>query len=154
MSNDRVIEPISKLRAATGSFEADPVNTDSSEPFKACPACGKVWHTRDELLSDPEVELVGYQVHFEDLSLGLMMFNHSCRGTFAVAAEKFLDMYDGPAFDEMLAGKPECPGYCLKKTELRRCPAKCECAFIREILEKITAGLSKARIGSGQQDSA
>ena len=69
-----------------------------------------------------------------------------------MAAEKFMDMYDGPVFDEKLTGKPECPGYCLNKSELRRCPAKCECAFIREILEKIVSSLSKARENVGRQD--
>ena len=122
-------------------------NDDGVQVFKECPACGKIWRTRDELLSDPEVELVGYQVHFQNLSLGLFMFNHSCRGTFAVYADKFMDMYSGPVFEDRLADGKACPGFCLNKSNLRACPEKCECAFIREVLQIVAGKLKLARKG-------
>jgi G:T-mismatch repair DNA endonuclease (very short patch repair protein) len=49
--------------------------------FKGCSICNKVWKNRDGFLDDPDIVIVGYQVHFEDLTEGLFLFNHTCRGT-------------------------------------------------------------------------
>jgi hypothetical protein len=108
-----------------------------SESFYSCLCCGVKWHCRDELLSDPEVNLLGYQVHFDCLKLGLFLFNHSCKSTFSLKAEVFFDLYDGPVYKEKLAGSETCPGYCLKQNSLAPCSAKCECAFVREIIQII-----------------
>ena len=105
------------------------------EPFKRCTSCTAVWRTRDEFLADPDVKLVGYQAHFEDLKAGFFLFNHSCRTTVAMDVEDFLDLYDGPIFRQRATGGPDCMGYCLHRDELRLCPAQCECAFVREILQ-------------------
>ena len=108
--------------------------------FKACTGCGHAWADRDALLSDPAVRLQGYQVNFVDLEAGYFLFTHlvkGCESTFAVRAGAFVDLYDGPVFEERLTGERECPGYCLKKTALEPCPAKCECAFVREVLQVI-----------------
>ena len=45
-------------------------------PFKVCTSCKHVWPERDDFLSDANVELVGYQPHFEELVAGLLLFNH------------------------------------------------------------------------------
>jgi hypothetical protein len=105
------------------------------EVFKECPACGTVWVTREDLLADPDVYIIGYQTHFEDLVLGLFLFNHSCNGTFSIPAGEFTDMYKGPAFDKNLAGTEGCPGHCLHKKNLESCPMQCECAYIRETVQ-------------------
>ncbi len=105
--------------------------------FKACPNCTVAWHRRNDLLADPDLELVGYQVNFESLAAGIFLFNHSCLGTLAVPAEEFRDLYDGPVFTRRATGGADCPGYCLHVDELRFCPAECECAYVREILRKI-----------------
>jgi len=115
-------------------------NRDKSlqiEIFKQCPACEKVWPTRENMLADNDVYIIGYQAHFENLSLGLFLFNHSCNGTFSIPADEFIDMYNGPVFDENLSGTKDCPGYCRHQKQLEPCPMQCECAYIREIIQML-----------------
>jgi hypothetical protein len=109
---------------------------ESSAGFKKCPSCGHPWKTRDALLEDPNIELAGYQVNFDHLELGLFLFNHlSCRTTLAIPAGDMTGLYDGPIFEERKTGSTECPRYCLYVEELGRCPAKCACAYVREVLQ-------------------
>jgi len=99
--------------------------------------CGKTWPDRDSFLDDPGILLIGYQVNFKYLKLGRFLFNHSCGTTLALTADLFVDLYGGPVFSVRATGSDACPGYCLRKTSLSPCPAQCECAFIREILQII-----------------
>ena len=105
--------------------------------FKRCPACGFRWPERDAFLSDPALKLVGYQVNFKELTTGIFLFNHNCKGTLAIYAVDFEDLYDGPLFTERRTGEPDCPGYCVHESKLNPCPNQCECAFVREIIQKI-----------------
>ena len=103
--------------------------------FKICPGCNTIWETRQDFLDDPDVKITGYQANFEFLKEGLFFFNHlHCRSTIAVRTGLFHDLYQGPIFRERKTGEDDCPRYCLRKTEMRACPAKCECAYVREIL--------------------
>jgi len=105
--------------------------------FKCCSACDAVWMTRDDFLSDPKITLVGYQPHFENLVAGLFLFNHSCQTTLAVPASAFRDLYQGPVFLQRAKGSSFCPLYCQHHDELRPCPAACECAYVREMLQLV-----------------
>lgn len=105
--------------------------------FKRCPNCGAEWWTRDQLLRDPSIKLVGYQVNFKRLKAGILMFNHSCRTTLALKVEVFQDLYRGAMFEKCAAGTDACGGFCLHEGDLRSCPAECECAYIRHILQVI-----------------
>ena len=102
--------------------------------FKVCANCGAKWKTRHNFLSDLDIELTGYQSNFVDLTAGLFYFNHSCGNTLVLYSKAFLDLYDGPIFEERSTGGEKCPDYCLHREELRICPAKCECAYVREIM--------------------
>ena len=74
-------------------------------PFKVCPACRHIWPTREKLLSDPAVALVGYQPHFEELVAGLMLFNHrACHTTLAIEVAGLRDLYVGEVA-RMLGGR-------------------------------------------------
>lgn len=42
-------------------------------------------------------------------------------------------------FTERLTGTEECQGMRLHEDDLRPCPAKCECAYVREVLQVITS---------------
>jgi hypothetical protein len=99
--------------------------------------CGFTWTGRDDLLSDPAVQIIGYQVCFEELAAGSFLFNHSCEGTFAIRVQHFRDLYDGPIFQERKTGTEECLGYCLDREQLGICFAQCECAYVREIIQII-----------------
>jgi len=106
--------------------------------FKTCPLCSKIWSSREEFLSDDDLNLVGYQVNFDEITLGLFLFNHSlCKTTLAMRAEELKDLYIGPVFKGRRTGQKDCPGYCLKRMELAECPAECECAWVRRLLQII-----------------
>jgi hypothetical protein len=106
--------------------------------LKKCPSCSRIWFSHDEFLSDGDVLLVGYQVNFENLALGLLLFNHSvCQTTLAIKADQLKGLYAGPVFRERRTGQQDCSGYCLKRTELSACPAECECAWVRGLMQVI-----------------
>lgn len=105
--------------------------------FKLCKNCGQKWATREDFLNDTDIILVGYQAHFEELTLGLFLFNHICKTTLSLPAEEFTDLYNGPVFSEWKTGKEECPGHCLKSSSLDPCVTKCEGAYIRETIQII-----------------
>ena len=105
--------------------------------FKLCSNCGEKWETREEFLSDKGLRLIGYQVHFEELELGIFLFNHICNTTLGIAAKEFTDLYDGIIFSERATGSEECSEYCLDQNNLMSCPVKCECAYVREVLQII-----------------
>ncbi len=110
------------------------------ELFKQCSFCLHDWMTRDGFLADLDVHLVGYQSNFGDLEAGLFLFNHDyagCGTTLAIEAARFRYLYDGPVFSERLTLTDQCPGYCMQQGELRPCPARCECAYAREVLNII-----------------
>jgi hypothetical protein len=106
--------------------------------FKICPFCSKAWSTRDDFLTDSDISLVGYQADFEALALWLLLFNHSvCETTLAIRADLLKDLYIGPIFRGRRTGQEDCQGYCLKRSELSPCPAECECAWVRSLLQVI-----------------
>jgi hypothetical protein len=102
--------------------------------FKRCPNCDYQWQERRQFLEDPGLRLLGYQVNYKKLTAGIFLFNHACRGTLAIAATDFSDLYDGPVFETCATGSALCPGHCLHEDDLEPCPAECECAFVRQIL--------------------
>ncbi len=105
--------------------------------YKRCPNCDFEWSTREDLLMAPDVTLVGYQVNFQRLETGILLFNHGCKGTLALYASDFADLHDGPIFEERAFGSDECGEHCLHEDDFRPCPAQCECAYVRNILVKI-----------------
>ena len=108
-------------------------------PFKKCHTCATAWKDRDAFLSDSGIKLVGYQVSFSSLEDGLFLFSHKCKDTLVLDVHAFRDLYDGQIFVQRATGTQECPGYCLRKEEFRRCPARCECAYVREIIQIINS---------------
>jgi hypothetical protein len=48
-----------------------------------------------------------------------------------------------------LTGTAECPEFCLHRSKLNPCPAKCECAYIREIIQAIKNWPKAGSTGSG-----
>ena len=111
-----------------------------NDHFKTCPLCSKVWTSRENFLKDRDIELVGYQVDFEEVTLGLFLFNHNtCRTTLAIQARQLKDLYIGPIFKERMTGQKDCPGDGLRRSALEPCPAECECAWVRGLLQIIRA---------------
>lgn len=105
--------------------------------FKKCSKCDRKWLSREEFLSDKDLRLIGYQVHFEELEIGLFLFNHSCQATLGIYAKEFRELYKGPVFSQRATGSEACPQYCLDPNNLSPCKAECECAYIRELMQVI-----------------
>ena len=104
-------------------------------PFKTCPSCGKSWKDRTSFLDDPATRAHGYLPDFDHLDSGVFFITHmvdDCQSTMGVTVSEFSDLYSGPRYKERRTLKEECPRYC--KDQLSRCEAKCECAFVREVL--------------------
>lgn len=113
---------------------------DTDHIFKTCPSCSKSWATREDFLSDGLVELNGYQVSMRSLEKGLFLFTHmsdNCHSTMGIYVSEFSDLFTGTRYSENKALSAECPRYCEDEKRLDRCSAKCECAYIREILHII-----------------
>lgn len=113
---------------------------ESVAVFKECPCCSDVWATRDDFLSDPALNLNGYQMCRPDLEYGLFLFTHlkeGCYSTLAIKVLSFLDLYSGDRYYEDKSSFPECPGYCMEVSSLERCGAQCECAYVLEITHVI-----------------
>lgn len=111
--------------------------TPAKSPFRICSNCGWRWATLADFLSDVNIVSIGYQVDFDKLEAGLLLFNHmtpACGTTLAAHVGDFRGLYNGPVFRERLTGGPQCSGYCLKRDAFELCPSKCECAYVREIL--------------------
>ena len=104
--------------------------------FKICHSCPCQWETREDFLSDPDIEAIGYQVFFENLKLGLFLFNHSCGTTLSIEAKYLLDLYKGPFHPDRKPGKrKKCPGLCLNENILNPCSDECRCAFVSKTLK-------------------
>ncbi len=69
------------------------------------------------------------------------MFNHDtdeCGTTMTLEVNMFSDLHDGPLFEEH--GKddvPDCPGYCKDRYILDPCDLKCECSYVRDVLQQV-----------------
>lgn len=121
-------------KSAGNGVPLDKVNAHR-KTFKKCPMCGASWPDRLAFLSDPAVHLVGYQANIADPPQGVFLFNHSCHSTLGILAQEFLDLHAGPMFKQHLAETTDCPRYCLSESEMRPCPAECECAYVRDVLQ-------------------
>jgi len=113
--------------------------TRPPKPFKICPFCAHVWRTRADFLVDPETRVDGYQVSPD--SLGLFIFSHlraGCHTSFAIDPTAFADLHNGPIYRKRLKpGDAGCTGACLHQGDLSPCPAECECAYVRAILQHV-----------------
>ena len=109
----------------------------SLRSFLKCPYCNSTWADREQFLVDPQIQIIGYQVHFEELTAGMFFFNHICGTTLSLRAGEFQDLYNGPIFQERMTGSEACPEFCLHKNSLDPCTNTCECAYVRDIIQHI-----------------
>lgn len=126
-------EPINMQKNASIKHK----NLENQDYFKVCTYCGFVWQDRESFLNDDDLKIIGYQTHFKELNTGLFLFNHSCNGTISIKVKHFVDLYDGPIFKEKKLYTEECPEHCLYTNSLDSCRVQCECAFVRDIIQRI-----------------
>jgi hypothetical protein len=114
-------------QSAISSAHVDPT-------FKTCSNCEKSWERLEEFIQDPAIELTGYMPTFDDLLTGLFLFNHGCGTTLACPVALFNHLLRRAGLSDPENGWAGMPGPCLNKTDFTPCPAKCNCAFVRETL--------------------
>lgn len=111
-----------------------------TDAFKICPNCQASWPTMDEFLSDPELKMNGYQIHFDDLAGGIFFFTHhheGCFTTLSIPVTDFLPLNDIPFLatrDKELCHNSD---FCARQGSILPHPAACECAWVREILKTV-----------------
>lgn len=111
-----------------------------TDPFKACSNCRAEWATLDDFLGDSSVRLGGYQINTANLANGLFLFNHEasdCGTTMAVYVSAFTALSEHPVFSPSTDRPETCPGRCLHQDDLAPCPEKCECNWVREVMQII-----------------
>ncbi len=108
--------------------------------FKTCPNCRSEWKTLDDFIGDPENELNGYQINISDLTRGLFLFTHqapNCGTTMGVYVSAFTALSEHPVLAPSTPRPETCPERCLHEDDLELCPEKCECGWVREIMQII-----------------
>ena len=106
------------------------------DSFLVCSCCGVSWDERDDILDDPQLDLVGFQVDFTGSSNGFFLFNHiveECGTTIVVEVDRFADLQSGARFEKNLCGKELCPGRCGRIEDLVQCDKPCRNAWVREL---------------------
>lgn len=112
--------------------------TPSQGIFKQCSFCQQLWRNRDSFLKDPEIEIIGYQANIKKPEKGFFLFNHrssDCGTTLSIGVSSFVDFYEGTVYHSNLHGSDGCSELCLHQSVLSECPAECECAYVREVLQ-------------------
>ena len=107
--------------------------------FSQCKPCGTQWPTRDHFLNDPGLEIIEYQVNFDDLTAGTFVFSHECGSNICLTVRHFNGLYEGTIFNVRANDAEGCPDYCLYRNNLKPCEVKCECAYVRNIIGIIKA---------------
>ena len=105
--------------------------------FKKCTKCDHIWENREAFLSDPGLEIIGYQASFEEIKDGLFLFNHVCETTLAMDVIDFDDLYKGPVYDTSMADTDACSELCYDINNLDACGAECKYAYVRDIIQII-----------------
>jgi len=109
-----------------------------ADHFKKCSYCSQIWHSRDLFLADKDIKFNGYQADFESPEEGLFLFTHhlhKCGTTLAVQVSLLQDLYKGPVYTERKMNSEECPSYCMNVSNFERCETKCECAYVRKLIQ-------------------
>lgn len=110
--------------------------------FKTCNSCQKSWPSREALLSDPEIELIGYQGSLAGPEEGFYLMNHTragCLSTLAIKVVEFSDLYDGPLLEKHRQGAEPCRSHCFYKDNLTDRPEACECRYVRTIMQRLSS---------------
>lgn len=112
------------------------------KPFKICPKCDCVWHTRDDFLQDAALFLLGFQSGYGKADRGFYLFNHLIEKdkgstTIALAVEHLISLYNGPMYADVHAGSETCSGHCAKVDDLARCGVPCRNAIARKVVPKV-----------------
>ncbi len=108
--------------------------------YKQCGYCRKTWHSREDMVRDPDVRLLGFQAFFDQPAEGLLLFNHAtakCRTTIAVRAGDFEDWGALLPVPDNRTESVVCPGHCLSMESLEACSVPCELRWVRQVMQHL-----------------
>lgn len=115
-----------------------PEPSEAAEPFRACGMCGRKWMTREELVVDPELRLLGLQAVLGLPDANLVVFEHSCGTSVSVLARRLRDLVavePGSAPElPLLYDGPDCGGHCRRLDDLAACDQPCANARDRSLV--------------------
>lgn len=109
--------------------------------FKVCPKCGRRWASRTELLSDPQIILLGYQPGANGFRSGIFLFLHlSCETSLALELPDLEAISRVPLLAESqcthnIPIPPQVP--CLARRDGLPFPAACVCECVSDILSRV-----------------
>lgn len=107
-------------------------------PAMTCTMCNTSWSDLESLVTDTNLEVVGYQARFDCPHEGLVLITHNverCRTTIGISVANLRPLYFGPEYNERRTGSAECPGLCLLEGRLEECEAPCDMAWVRRVIQ-------------------
>ncbi len=119
--------------------------------FKMCTKCRTEWKSRDEFLNSYDIELLGYQADCDQVTEGILLFNHNvpgCESSFGIKMRYFIDLYPGKIASGKKDSAGACRKICLNISESARCEANCDQHFVAEIASIIRNWKRPARAKS------
>jgi hypothetical protein len=109
--------------------------------FKQCGKCAKKWETINDIIMDPELSIIGYQVNLKKPSEGLVLFLHSsgdCNSTLGIKVFYFHPIYKKAITDIPIVRPTNCPGYCLDEKNFEKClEFECNGNYVRNLIQII-----------------
>lgn len=119
----------------------------SSEYFKKCSLCGKIWGSFDGLAGDASKSVLGCMLDEINPLYNLVLFNCECRTTLVVS---LFDVLAGKerafSFSENRGTGPR-PSYCLRSEEATTaCPPRCACLYTRDLWKALEDGTPLADV--------
>lgn len=107
--------------------------------FKKCHNCGYEWKEREELLTDPAIELLGYQVDTIHCKDGLILFNHRCQTTLAIKLSLLGDLCVAKICPHKKNGRGYRPSASLRSKAFPAAPQTDQESHVSEILKIVRA---------------
>lgn len=121
-----------------GSARESRTHPKPPEPAVTCTMCNTIWSDLESLLTDSNLEVIGYQARFDRPHEGFVLTTHNverCGTTIGISVASLRPLYFGPEYAERRTGSGECPGLCLLEGSLEECEAPCDMAWVRRVIQ-------------------
>jgi hypothetical protein len=110
----------------------------AGEPFLRCGSCGATWARWQDCLLDAELRLLGLQVVAHLPQANLLVFEHRCRTTVSVLAQRLHPLLEADdAALPRLYGGDQCSQHCLTLDNLLGCDRRCANARYRRLAQLV-----------------
>jgi hypothetical protein len=123
-------------------------NPPQVPPFRACGSCGKEWANWEDLILDPRLRLLGFQVDVRYPDANLLVFEHRCGSSVSVLASRLRPFFREIEKDSglpSLYGTHTCNKYCSQIENLVACDRRCANARDRHMIQLLLKMKMEAR---------